>query len=75
MATVEALTGKVKFVNTGKTEYRVETLLNGSKSRWKQTFSTYEDAMKYIEDESDIGGFLGREYLVTEVFTRTLGVF
>ena len=38
MTTVAAISGKVKFANTGKSQFRVETLLNDKRSGWKQHF-------------------------------------
>ena len=73
MANVAAISGKVKFVNTGKTQYRVETLLNNRKSKWVQHFDSFAAALEFIEVEKD--QFKGSNFLVTEVFTRTLGVF
>ena len=73
MATVAALSGKIKFANTGKTQYRVETLLNNRKSTWVQHFNSFDAALEYIESEKD--RFENSKFLVTEVFTKTLGVF
>ena len=77
MATVKALADKVKFQNTGKTEYRVETVLSGAKCNWKTTFDSYEEAMEYIENEkaNDSGFCDDRRFLVTEIYTRTMGLF
>lgn len=68
---VAALTGKVKYVNTGKTQYKVETLLNGKRSGWVQTYNDMEKVKEYI----DAGRFGDQTFLVTEVTTRTIGVF
>ena len=75
MTTVAALSDNVKFVNKGKTQYRVETILKGNRSGWKQHFDTFADAVKWIEDQKQDYFIVDRSYLVTEVFTKTMGVF
>ena len=77
MTTVAAISGKVKFANTGKTQYRVETLLNDKRSGWKQHFDSFAAAVEFIEVEKEQFGAVGadKKYLITEVFTKTLGVF
>jgi hypothetical protein len=71
--TVTALTDKVKFVNTGKTQYKIETLLGGKRSGWSQTKATMPEVMDYIKRNRH--GESDTTFLVTEVTTRTLGIF
>ena len=78
MTNVVAISGKVKFDNTGKTQYRVETLLNHKRSGWKQHFDSFAAAVKFIESKKECDAACNinnSTYLVTEVFTKTLGVF
>lgn len=77
-----ALTGKVKFTANDKVQYRVETILDGRKSGWKQHYDTKEKAMAFIEREKTWHDSVGlssssllTQYLVTEVTTKTLGLF
>ena len=74
MTTVAAISGKVKFANTGKSQFRVETLLNDKRSGWKQHFDSFAAAVEFIEVEKEQFG-ADKKYLITEVFTKTLGVF
>ena len=75
MTMVAAISGKIQFANKGKTQYRVDTILKGKRSGWKQHFDTFADAVKWIEDQKQDYFIVDRNYLITEVFTKTLGVF
>jgi len=78
---VVAIVGKPKFVVNSKVQYRVETILSGSKTKWKQHYDTMEKAMAFIKrekdwrEEVDPKGKMLAQYLVTEVTTNTLGLF
>jgi len=74
MTKATALTGKVKFTNLNTTKYRVETLFNGKRSRWQQTFDTLEKALANVEGQRK-EWTSEATYLVTEITTRTIGVF
>ena len=75
MTSVTALSGKVKFANTGKTQYRVEHLIDDRKTKWSQTFKSYVEAIDYVKQAKlDLDNDRSK-YLITEIFTKTLGVF
>lgn len=63
---------KLKFVNTGKTEYQVETIIDNCRTRWTAKFKTYTDAIEFIKSRDKQSGV---KYLVTEISTKTMGVF
>lgn len=74
----QGLIDKVHFTDPGTIKYRVETILtSGRKSGWKQHFDTFEDAQEFIERERKWfdGVKDAPKYLVTEVGTRTIGLF